>query len=481
MMSNSQCGLRLLLAFTACLSLGTAIAQTPADVVRLSAAAEPGPPLRYLFWPRHSDRLQENSMASFSRAVLMATDIGRGDPTLGKPERNEWLSGPWQDAYASDIETSLGRYETVFAELERATNRMEIDYPIVGKEMTGVKLYQLLLPEIQSSRDLARLLMLRSRLEMHRGQWDQFCRTMQTMFRLSDMVGGSNDIIVSKLVAIAIAEQAFARIEEASALPESPNFYWALASIPPKLFEIRNSLDFEVFGVLRAVPSANDLPDEILGEQAAADRLRQFFATLEGLFAIEGGQSDEREGMAFSALAVLGGVKDARDLLRSTPQWADRVDQLSPSEVLLRAIAMRLHQTTGDFIKWHWLPASIRSQYLDQTRSLIANANDGVAAQLEPANALIARLMPALQAVERASLRLKQAQAWLVTQQAIRMSPIDGELVTDLDKLVPPAWPDPFTGEAFGYIKTNATTATMKRSPRNPGDKETSFQIELVK
>lgn len=57
-----------------------------------------------------------------------------------------------------------------------------------------------MLPEAHESRALARYLWLRAKLEMHSGRWDELTRTMQTMFRLAEMVGHAGDLLVCRLL-----------------------------------------------------------------------------------------------------------------------------------------------------------------------------------------------------------------------------------------------------------------------------------------
>jgi len=448
---------------------------------RLSAAAEPDPAMRYRFWPAPHERKQSNAAPFFLRAVLILTENQQGQNVFNPTQYDQWLDGPWAAEDADEIASFLDNYQIVFNELERARTRMEVDYPIDLNELPLIESIELRLPEVQESRTLVRLLYLRSRLEMHSGRWDDYAETVQTMFRLADIVARAGDTLVHQLVSIAIAEQAFRSVEEASGVAGAPNFYWALATLPETLGDLRRSLEYESGLAIKAAGDAMDLPDEPIGADASRAHLHELLDVVRHLFAYDRGLREENMGLKLGMLAILGGEEAARETLRTTERWQDRVDELSSAEAILRATAVRLRRQTDDIFKWHHLPKAMREPYLRHATGIIADDDEPLAEQWELANVLLSKLMPALHAAEGASRRLRQTQARLVTLQAIRMAAHhDGRLPEKIDELLPPAWPDPSSGKPFQYSRTGLITAVLSGEPRYIAD-ENTFLLELVK
>ena len=452
----------------------------------LTPAAEPDPALRYQFWPPVNQRRDINAMPMFSRAVLMLTEMSTAgaDQRFSYERQQQWLTEEWNDEYAEEIETFLKQYQHVFGELERATDCMVVNYPLAAEQMSMAETMHLLLPEIQRSRELSRLLHRRARLEMHTGRWDEFARTMQTMFRLADMVGQSNELLVSRLVSFAIIGSAHRAIEEAASIAGNPNFYWALASVPHSLFRIRDAIDREVFGVLRISPRLADLPDQPIGPERSRQLLREVVTSateMLGASASDPAGMDPTVGPLMAGMAAVTLAAPSREYLREQTHWGDRVENLSNSEAVLRAISFQLRRATSDYAKWAWLPRSIRSQYLNRPAESLRTATDGFPGVVTPAF-LIRMLLPATEAANTASLRIEQEHALLATLESIRMSAAEeGELPRSIDDLIPPAWPDPLRDGGFVYEKLSPTSATMKRGERWSDDPGTIFKIELVK
>src|SRR4051794_8726753 len=90
---------------------------------------------------------------------------------------------------------------------------------------------ELLLPEVQQIRSLARALQVRYRAEIAQGRFDEALRTAQTMFAISRHLG-EHPTIIGGLVGMAISSLAIGGLEEMVEQPGCPNLYWALTSLP---------------------------------------------------------------------------------------------------------------------------------------------------------------------------------------------------------------------------------------------------------
>ena len=309
-----------------------------ADVesIPLTPAALPVPALQYRFWPSVGESKSINAMPMFMRACLMMEQ--GGTPEMDQELDEVYASlidGKWSNKLRGRAERLLGRYKSVQAELERATNCMDTHFDLNIGQQGLVERVSLVLPEVQISRRLARLLVIRAHLESRHGDWDSFSRTVTSLFRLAEMTGYDNAFIVGRLVRYAIVSVTLELIEDASALKGCPNFYWALASVPEGLLEIQGALQWErenpliVFGV-------NPLPEEPIGSAAAVIRLRESIEILRQADAVFGTGSiyDQGNASIVAGLYVVGNAEGCREILRSDPKWGQRADSLSDAEAV---------------------------------------------------------------------------------------------------------------------------------------------------
>ncbi len=452
----------------------------------ISPAAEPDPALRYQFWPPLNQQKPINAMPFFSRAILMATELRlrQSEYELNAGRDDRWLGSQWKPEYAEEVSEFLSPYRDSLAELERATDCMRIDYAIVDSSLSIDEMYQLMLPEVQESRSLARLLRLRAKLEMHSGRWDEFTRTMQTMFRLSEMVGHAGDLLISRLVALMIARITVETIDEATLVPGCPNFYWALAAVPSGLMDVRSAINQELQVLPNLTQGLAANPDTPIGAVAARAKLGEIIHAANELQLLsENPLADQAKSLSqlTGGLVVIAVADQSRAYLRNETRWRDQADELSDSECVLRAFAIEVDRATSNILKWNWLPDSIRLQNAPkgdvELRRLRKLAKD----EINPAAILLDLVLPATNQVNRAEYHGKQSIAFQATIHAIREFAAEHQrLPESLDELTLPAWPDPMTQQPFGYEQSTPQTSTLTRGEHHLGDKNTTFLLELT-
>ena len=449
----------------------------------ISPAAEPQSALRYQFWPPLHVQKQTNAMPFFSRAVLMSTTtrLRNRDVELTPERYDRWFESDWKPEHGEEIDEFLSHYSDSLAELERATDCMLIDYPIVDASQSLEEIYALLLPEVQESRTLARLLRLRAKLEMHSGRWEDFTRTMQTMFRLSEMSGRAGNLLISRLVGMMIAGITLEAIEEASSIENCPNFYWALAALPEGLLDTRGAIDQEVQVIPNLAPGLAKNPDAPIGEVAARAKLREIIRSYSELRSMSFRKSDsETPSMSLlkAGLIVIATAEQSREYLRRETRWGDRVDELSDSECVLRAFAIEVDRNASNILKWTWLPESIRLQNSSRSEDEMRRISEK---EFNPAAIVMNLILPATDAACRAEYRFKQSIARNATIQAIRdFAAQHDRLPESFDELTLPAWPDTFSNEPFGYELLTPRTVNLTRAERHHGDNATNLLLELT-
>ena len=385
-----------------------------------------------------------------------------------------------------EVRSFVARYgETALQELARAENRMGSNYDLGLHELSLHEAVSILLPEIQETRSLARLLQLRIRLAMAEGRWDDAIDDLRLGMRLSEFAGHSTNLIISRLVGFAIAGVMLGTVEEAIRQPDCPNLYWALATVPAdQLFETGDAIEFELDLLGRFGGSGLVLPNSPIGAESARQQIFELMGSLMGSVdsasaSMIGEFNENLLRLGIGSLTVMLGER-ARDLLAETTPWGEQAYELSIAEAVLRASLLEISRVQDTQVKWMLLPQPQSSEHLHKVDS----AFQGAMSMHDPITTLVVGLLsPASISARAAGERSERQLHLLITLEALRMHAAShGELPESLEKLDPvPAWNDPVTTQPFGYQRTSVTTATLDRPPRWPSDRDTEIQIELAK
>lgn len=437
----------------------------------IHAAAEPNPALRYRFWPAPEDRESGNCMPFVTRALLLSAKA------QSKEDYGERYLELYDDSEKLDVEKAK-KFVAEFGypalnEMERAENLMEIQYDLKLQELDARQIVATVLPELQEMRAIARLLDLRARIAMQEGRWDDFCRDVRLNLRLAEIASNSSDFVISPLVGIAIAGMSTGTIEAAIRKPDCPNLYWAIASVPwDQISDVREAIEFESVTSANILNGGQPLPDTPIGEEASRriiKDLTESFATL-----VDTGNSLSHAQLV-AGVYVVSLAESSREVLKSSNEWADRVDQLSDSEAVLRAINIRFEQRRHNWFKWNLLPPERWDEYDFETPPVSDDPQNYF-------DLAVYTLLPAINACRKASLRSTQTRNYLLTIEAIRMHASTTDMLPEsLEGLKPvPVWMDSIAMKPFQYQKHNDRSATIIRAKRYSGDQATNIKIKLA-
>lgn len=443
----------------------------PLEIV-IQPAAEPDPALRYRFWPAPDHRTHGNVMPFVNRSVLLTTQmLSQPDRSKELMELYESLQNPAEDRDIEKMRKFVRYGASALLQLEHAENLMDLDYDLQFENKSIGELLSLLLPEFQEMRQVARLLRFRMEVAIADKRWDDFAKDCRLSFRLSEAAGHSTELLIGRLIGIAIASTTMDAIEQAAQQPGAPSFYWAMAVVPAnRLFSMRGPIEFESSTVRRVI-SLDELRDEPIGATEARHRIRQLADKVsEGLSVTDGTNADPAMLQLGSGVYVAAMSEPSREYLAETSSWGERAFDLSPPEAVLRATRMRLERVNDAWTKWSYLDPSHGPEFLDRSEEALEEA----AKSDDPAIAIITLLAPAMKAASNAGTRTMQTRNRLLTIEAIRhYCETHAELPASLSDLSDlPAWPDPFTRKPFVYERTSPTTATIERAPRYSRDKE---------
>jgi hypothetical protein len=381
------------------------------------------------------------------------------------------LEGELAELPREEFRAYLASFQDVLDELYQIPTAETAEYDLRLDRMSGVNIFDVTLPEIQAGRELARLLQLDIRLALAEGRHDDALRGFQTAFRLGDVIGSATPTMVGKLVGLMIIEVTLEEVIHAVTLPDSPNYYWALATLPDSLWETRPAIRFEMEAGPRALGIDEDLPVELLEPSAWRQRLLEALEEVQRI----GGDSSfvspepavNRLGVGFLMLATDGLARKYLEL------QGIESSEMSPSEAIVRAASHDMIRARDEQLKWLLLPEALGRHLIPGSPipdSMVDfhpfNYHPRDVRPLPTTPVLTALLYPAANFMLDAGTRGRQTVAVLATVEALRMHAAShGEFPEHLEQLDPlPAWPDPVVNEPFEYERRSPTEAVLKRT-----------------
>jgi hypothetical protein len=429
---------------------------TPEILIRLDSrpAPAPVPALRYLLLPELREMNPGNPIYGYYKCCQEQQAFLFDKKSFER--RETLLAMPLHELPARELQ-EYGR--SALSQADWAARLDNPDWQILLKLKADG--FNLLLPDVQHLRTLARALQVRFRAEVALSHFDDAIRTAKTMFAISHHLG-THPSLIGNLVGIAIANIAIEPLEEMLRQPGCPSLYWALTSLPGHLVPLEMGLAGERVMVLAEL---RDLDDSA---PMTAPRLESFVAHLDMLL-----KDEEVVKAAKGVRAWLNAqVKDeakvaaARRRLVDSGLPEERLRSFPPLQVILLDEKREEEVRYDDSIKTITLP-------FWQAEALAARSPKSKQQFL-----LADALVPATSAVRRAQQRLDQRLALLRSVEALRLyaAEHDGKLPAKLSEIVVPTPDDPVTGKPFRY-ELIGSTAHLRGSPPAGNEKDPFYNV----
>ena len=448
--------------------------------IRLSPMAEPDPALKYRFWVSPSMRQPGNVAPLISRALVQF---------LAHPNRSSLdlqyakLSEPWVERHVRDVSLSshVSQQREILDTIYDAANMETLELRSTQRHKTGNEILAANLSEIQSLRNLARLVQLDALLAIHERRYDHAVRAIGAGFRLAEFAQCSGDTnLLNGLVSVAISGITFSLVEELSQQVDAPNLYWALASLPEVLWDQRGWIDGESVSMSRiiypllepasATMTSSDWKYRLVHSAEVLMAKRSLLLAAPALNRDESDLSIRASAQLIVGIALLVSSDWARTELIDSGIASELVQRMSASEVVSRNTRLLVERSRDDLFKWSFLQ-SFGKSYSDAEREEF-RLKLGVEV-VQPGNVLIGLLLPALQAANSAALRCNITHKQLMLHEALRAyaAAHAGKLPASLDSLQPvPALPNPESGELFQYERLSDSEALVRRNPNHPNE-----------
>jgi hypothetical protein len=450
----------------------------PITRLTLSAAAAPVPALRYELLPGYRDQIQGNAALSYHRAMLLKGEHREIDPeaaALRDLRLDEMAAKPAKEVNVEELRKYLSAFRLVFRELENGARRDRCDWDLekrIDSEGIGV-----ILPEVQKTRELARLLSLRCRMHIVEEKLDEALRDVQIGLALARHVADGPTLIQS-LVGMAIFNIFAQRLEQISELPKAPNLYWSLTALPRPMFDLRRALEGEMRTLEGTMPMLRDLDKRPLSIEQAQKMLDQWIHSMRE---IAGHAEWIPSRFALAGLVALH-HPNARKALLAMGKSEAEVNAMPAAQVVLLDSLTKFKGMRDEMFIWFSVP-------YPEARQGLAKANDKVRRMRSEAMGdvflgALMMLLPAVDKVHFASARTERRIAQMRTVEALRLHAAETGRFPDklADITVVPVPVDPVMGKPFEYERTSDGKAVLYGPP--PKDEAAhagnTFKFELT-
>ncbi len=421
----------------------------PARTLTLSPRRIETLALRYPLLPPYLERTDANASPMYHRSLselkMMAERLIQ--PNLWD-NVSGWSSTPLDKLPQDKVRETLDAFRGTFKYAEIAARRTHCDWGLPLKEKKE-DIFAILLPEIQDIRSIARLLALKARLEIARGEHDQALRTFQTAymvalhtaegpFLICDLVGNANASILHNQVITFISS------------PNAPNLYWSLTALPRPLIDLRDAIELEASGVYYYFPQLLAAKTKTLTAQQWEAELDSFIDKFERSIELIGGQVEVEEiKKRLNREEILARSVEAKAGLIMLGHPKDAAKQMPKAQAILLYTALIFDHFRDDLFKWSYVPYPRGREEFRKARQRLTEHSDE--AEIVP---VASTILPAIdRAVTSVTLRQREVEVMRIVEALRDYAAEHGnkfpESLADIKSV--PIPDNPMTGKPFNY------------------------------
>jgi hypothetical protein len=459
-------------AFLSPVCLGAALALLPAASaadepeekwlvdrsMTVAPARAPVPALKYRLFPMSSERKEGNAVPMYLRFAHERNDASKRY-FYETPDRLNKL--PLDRLPLDEAKEYLKRWKYNIKQLELGARRKTAEWNYAFDAVSPI---EILLPDVQEMRMQAPMLVLKARVEMAEGRYDEAIRTLETGLSFSQQIS-EGPFFINNLVAIAIAYIMLNQVPDLIERPGSPNLYWALTALPRPLIDLRKSMELEQRILEMQFPDLADLDRPRTPEQwdAALARVRK---EAERIGALVRGKETRPGTSAADPAAKSPDLPAAKKYLVEVVKTpAAAVDAMPPAQVLLLYMLHYSREVRDGYFKAAYLPYAESLPIAREAEKRLKDAPD------TEAKRLVHDLLPVFTKVRGADVRIQRLIALLQAVEALRMyaAAHGGRLPDKLEQVTEAPVPkDPGTERPFEYQHEGQTALLASRLPGEP-------------
>jgi len=440
----------------------------------ISPAAEPRPALKYRLFPSLAERTPGNGATYYYRALVQQKMLPQDYWQQYNDKSEGWLTKDPAKYPKEEVQKWLASQQAVLTQLKTAANRERCEWDLRVQDLRGLDVIGFHLAEFQEARTLARFLQLLAHDQIMAGRFDDALESLRLGYQLAHDAG-KPPFLVGGLIGIAISQ---IMNQELTLLIESSdrNYYWAIATLPQPLIDLRSAMEMESALPTQMFPF---LKDAETAERTADEWRRLAIECVRGVEQLDTQGKAATPGWQGELLAAAFMAKlypAAKEQLIADGMSRERVEGMPVGQVVAIQTARATQYAYDELFKLSLLPLEESVRRMPSVmQSLVEKDYIGPPARLSgKAGVPIASLLlPSVQAVRQAEVRMARGFAGLSTIEAIRMHAAagGGKLPPSLSDITIVAVPnDPITGKPLAY-KHDATTgtATLELPATKPG------------
>lgn len=420
----------------------------------ITPAAQPVPSFKHRLTVREIDQIPGNAITHYLRSL---GENGLDNPTKHIEKTYGIEVYNWSSTETATKDVPLEKLRDACAHfdgyvnhhLKRATLCRDCEWGLAEETLRGPNTLGFLLPSIQQTRLMARVLGLRNRLAVMDGRYDDSVEHLRMTYQLGQNVSELK-FLVAKLVGIAevgIANQGMTHLIAADG---SPNMYWALAELPQPIINIRDSVRLEASLGSRYFPALMDVETAQHSPAQWNEKLTQLFESMQDVYGLTG-QRSKTGGVPGSLLTIGAGLAaytPAKKRLVKGGMDPAKIEKMAVAHVILLDAARDYQRHADSMEASFYLPYSKSKSHVDRWGKTMRT-------EYSPTRlgALLANLLlPAVTQVRNAEIRAQAGVNALQAIEAIRDHVArTGKLPAKLDEMELPVRLNPHTGKPFGY------------------------------
>jgi len=433
----------------------------------LAPAAEPVPAMAYRLLPRLLDQKTGNAALLYYSAAALYPD---GEPEdLHEKIGKKWRDLPVDQLPRKEVEQALSSFSNSFHYIALASQRTDCHW-----EMPMEDGYALQLPNLATFRRIIFAMQLQIRLKIADGQTDQAMEMLQQGLYMGRSIA-RGPTIIQDLVGTAITALMLKNVEDLIQMPDSPNLYWALTTLPDPMIDMHSSLEYEREVLFIEFPALRNLEDKVLSPGQVSAIISTFMEKIQAL----GGRTPD---IPVEKLLPLGWVMlhyaDAKQFLARRGFSQQRIEAMPAAQAVLIYQKQEYQELLDGLFKWFAIPYYQAQPYLEKGEDQFDDHHRTRGIKTN----LFTTLLPALSRIAFIQARLDRNIALLRTIEAIRMFAADhsGRLPGSLAEIASVPIPaDPVTGKDFLYERIDARNARLE-APVSPAESRKRPIYELT-
>jgi hypothetical protein len=421
----------------------------------VSPAAEPVPALKYRLLPAFGQQTHGNGALDYGEAA------NRDMPQFDQNRLNSWLDLLPDRLPVKELDAALAAFARALADLEQASRREVCDWQLpIRRDGFNTRL-----DDFQNLRIPVRVLALKARLQIARGDLDGAVSSMATTFKVSRDCNQGR-LLITSLIACALAGMNSDTLQAFVQHPKAPNLYWALTDLPSPLVDCRTAIDGESLAIDYEFPQLALLRTRRLDADEArrlsGELLARWYQDVKAMDA-SGGKSLEDARKKFASAAR--SANDKQILLDSGWSKAD-VAAMAPEQTAWLIVDHHWRVARDELLKWTGVASPQRIAGANRSQKVF---KESLPIEGNPlADFELTKFMPAADLFFAAVDRRDRAIALFRAIEALRMyaAAHQSQLPSSLDKIdAVPIPVDPMTGKPFVYHLAEDGSARLE-TPR---------------